>query len=82
MNDLIQQFQQNPKDTGSSAVQVIRLTDKIKTIAEHVKAHKKDLHCRRGLMAAISQRKSHLAYLKRKNEAKYFSLIQALGLRH
>lgn len=82
MEALFTQFQKDTKDTGSSAVQIIRLTKKIQTIAEHVKDHKKDLHCRRGLMAAISNRKSLLAYLKRKDHGTYASLIQALGLRH
>ena len=82
MEALFSKFQKDPKDTGSSAVQIIRLTKKIQTIAEHVKEHKKDLHCRRGLMAAISNRKSLLAYLKRKNQGTYLQLIQDLGLRH
>jgi small subunit ribosomal protein S15 len=82
MKDIIEKFQKNKQDTGSSEVQVIQLTHKIKVISDHIKLHPKDFHCKIGLMADISQRKSLLSYLKRKKLSRYQELIKALGLRH
>ncbi len=82
MNSLIQKFQKSTTDVGSSAVQVINLTDQIKVIADHVKKHPKDFHCRVGLMRAINLRKKMLAYLRKHENQTYLELIKALGLRH
>ena len=82
MSLLVQKFQKNAKDVGSSAVQVINLTGQISSIAEHVKKNPKDRHCRIGLMRAINLRKKMLAYLRRNENACYLDLIKALGLRH
>ncbi|MDU7176227.1 MAG: 30S ribosomal protein S15, partial [Klebsiella oxytoca] len=43
--------------------------------------HKKDHHSRRGLLRMVSQRRKLLDYLKRKDVARYSSLIERLGLR-
>lgn len=82
MNEILEKFQLNGKDTGSSAVQIIHMTRRIQEIAAHVKTHRKDNHCLRGLMRCISKRKSLLAYLKKGNQQMYQDLIRALGLRH
>jgi len=50
-------------------------------LTEHFKAHKKDNHSRRGLLQMVSQRRSLLDYLKRKDEGRYQALIQRLGIR-
>jgi len=68
-------------DTGSPEVQVALLSERIKNLTEHFKDHKKDNHSRRGLLALVSQRRSLLDYLKRKDEARYSTLIEKLGLR-
>ncbi len=68
-------------DTGSPEVQVALLSERIKNLTEHFKDHKKDNHSRRGLLALVSQRRSLLDYLKRKDEARYSTLIDKLGLR-
>ena len=82
MSSLVQKFQKSPTDMGSSAVQVIHLTDQIKSIADHVKRHPKDCHCRVGLTRAINLRKKMLAYLRKNKNQTYLDLIKALGLRH
>jgi len=69
-------------DTGSPEVQVAILTERIVNLTEHFKTNKKDNHSRRGLLAMVAKRRSLLAYLKSKNEARYTALIQKLGLRH
>jgi small subunit ribosomal protein S15 len=78
---LIGEYQQSKNDTGSPEVQVALLSSRISTLTEHFKAHAKDNHSRRGLLAMVSQRRKLLDYLKRKNVDRYRSLIARLGLR-
>lgn len=78
---LIKQFGAKPDDTGSPEVQVAILSERIANLTEHFKDHKKDNHSRRGLLKLVSQRRSLLDYVKTKDEARYQSLIERLGLR-
>ena len=70
-----------PGDTGSPEVQVAILSSRIATLTEHFKAHVKDNHSRRGLLMMVAQRRKLLDYLKKKDEARYSTLIEKLGLR-
>lgn len=79
---LINEYATKPGDTGSPEVQVAILTDRIKTLTEHFKTNKKDNHSRRGLLAMVAKRRRLLAYLKKKDEGRYKTLIEKLGLRH
>lgn len=78
---LIGEFATTAGDTGSPEVQVAILTERITNLTEHFKAHKKDNHSRRGLLKMVSQRRSLLDYVKRKDVARYQALIQRLGIR-
>jgi small subunit ribosomal protein S15 len=79
-NKLVQEFQQNPKDTGSSAVQVVKLSERIDELTGHLKTHPKDFGSKRGLLKLVCQRAGFLLYLKRTNQAQYKTLTQRLGL--
>ncbi len=79
--ELIDNFKIHAKDTGSSVVQIALLTGRINDLAEHLKAHKKDFHSRRGLLVMIGARRRHLAYLKKKDFDKYEETIKKLNLR-
>ncbi len=79
--ELVKEFATAEGDTGSPEVQVAILSERIKNLTEHFKGHKKDNHSRRGLLALVSQRRSLLDYLKRKDESRYSTLIEKLGLR-
>jgi len=68
-------------DTGSPEVQVAILTDRINTLTEHFKTHKKDHHSRRGLLVMVGRRRRLLDYLKAKDDARYDALIKKLGIR-
>ena len=68
-------------DTGSPEVQVAILTHRITALTEHFKEHKKDNHSRRGLLKMVSQRRKLLDYVRAKDEERYRSLIQRLGIR-
>jgi small subunit ribosomal protein S15 len=68
-------------DTGSPEVQVALLTQRIKDLTEHARAHKHDHHSRRGLLLLVGQRKRMLRYLETTDIERYRSLIKRLGLR-
>ena len=78
---LIKEFAIKEGDTGSPEVQVAILTSRITTLTEHFKGHKKDNHSRRGLLMMVALRRKLLDYTKSKDEARYQSLIQRLGIR-
>ncbi|PHR60631.1 MAG: 30S ribosomal protein S15 [Robiginitomaculum sp.] len=78
---LIKEYAQSESDTGSPEVQVAILTERIVNLTEHFKTNKKDNHSRRGLLAMVSQRRSQLDYLTKKDGARYKALIEKLGLR-
>ena len=80
-NGLLKQFQLHPKDTGSVEVQIALLTERINSLNKHLGEHSKDRHSRRGLLLMVGQRRKFLAYLQRKDYAKYQQIIQSLGLR-
>lgn len=79
--DIVRTFGSCETDTGSTEVQVALLTARINELSEHLKAHRKDHHSRRGLLVMVGQRKRLLGYLERSNYEGYKELIQNLGLR-
>lgn len=79
--NLIQQFRTHEGDTGSPEVQVALLTERITYLTEHFRTHAKDHHSRRGLLKMVSQRRSLLDYLKRKDLERYRKIVAALNLR-
>lgn len=78
---IVADFQRSQGDTGSPEVQVALLTARINDLTGHFKTHTKDNHSRRGLLKMVSQRRTMLDYLKRKNADSYRALIERLGLR-
>jgi small subunit ribosomal protein S15 len=78
---LIKDYATKPGDTGSPEVQVAVLSSRIATLTEHFKSHGKDNHSRRGLLMMVAQRRKLLDYVKKKDEARYNTLIERLGLR-
>ena len=68
-------------DTGSPEVQVALLTARINELTEHLRAHRKDHHSRRGLLMLVGKRRRLLKYLQASDIDRYRSLIQDLGLR-
>ena len=69
------------KDTGSSDVQIAVLTERIKLLSEHLKAHPHDQNTRRALLKLIGRRRRLLAYLSKEDINRYRNLIGKLGLR-
>ena len=67
-------------DTGSPEVQVSILSERISKLTDHLKAHKKDNHSRRGLLQMVNKRRRLLSYLKKKDEDRYSSVLEKLEL--
>lgn len=78
---LIREFAREEGDTGSPEVQVAVLTEHVKNLTEHLKAHRKDFTSRRGLLIMVGRRNKLLRYLRTKSPERYQELIQRLGLR-
>lgn len=79
--EIVGKYRTHDGDTGSPQVQVALLTERINGLTEHFRTHKKDNHSRRGLLKMVSQRRSMLDYLKRRDIEQYHELIKSLGLR-
>jgi small subunit ribosomal protein S15 len=77
----IEKFRLNPKDVGSSEVQIALLTQRIAELTEHLKTHRKDHSSRRGLLTLVSKRRRLLDYLRRTQTDRYRQVIEKLGLR-
>lgn len=80
-SELIKEFAQAEGDTGSPEVQIAILTERIRNLTEHMKAHKHDFHSRRGLLMMVGQRRRLMKYLRTKSQARYTGLIERLGIR-
>ena len=79
--EIVKEFGKNAQDTGSSAVQVAMMTQKIAELTEHLKSNKKDFATKRGLLMMVGKRKRLLSYLKAQNLDEYRELIKKLGIR-
>jgi small subunit ribosomal protein S15 len=78
---IIDTFKVHARDTGSADVQIALLTERINSLSEHFKSHKKDHNSRRGLLALVGRRRRLLTYLKRKDNKKYAQITEKLSLR-
>ena len=78
---LVSEYATAPGDTGSPEVQVALLSERISNLTEHLKAHAKDFHSRRGLLMLVGRRSRLLDYLKAKDAKRYETLIGRLNLR-
>jgi small subunit ribosomal protein S15 len=78
---IIKEVQMHDKDTGSPEVQISILSKKIDELANHLKKHKKDNHSRRGLLAMVADRQTHIKYLQRKDVKRYNVVAKKLDLK-
>ncbi len=79
--EIVQNFRREDGDTGSPEVQIALLSARIQHLTEHFGTHKHDHHSRRGLLKMVSQRRSMLDYLRRKDRQRYQDVIRRLGIR-
>jgi small subunit ribosomal protein S15 len=76
----IKDVQMHESDTGSSPVQIVLLSKRIKALADHLKKNPKDFHSRRGLLMMVGKRRRFLQNLKDKDEKAYGRLAKKLEL--
>ena len=78
---LIEEYQTKEGDTGSTAVQIALLTERINRLRDHLRVHRKDYHCLRGLLKLVGQRRRLLRYLSREDSGRYRELTSKLLIR-
>nr|YP_010494357.1 ribosomal protein S15 [Lactuca inermis]UWM97304.1 ribosomal protein S15 [Lactuca inermis] len=74
-------FQEQEENKGSVEFQVVSFTNKIRRLTAHLELHKKDYLSQRGLRKILGKRQRLLAYLSKKNRARYKELIGQLDIR-
>lgn len=79
--EIVTRHQKHAKDTGHSSIQISLLTERIRSISEHLKAHSKDHASQVGLLKLVGDRKRLLTYLKRTEPNDYEKLLKQLELR-
>ncbi|MFH1504613.1 MAG: 30S ribosomal protein S15 [Candidatus Omnitrophota bacterium] len=78
---LIDKFKEHVEDTGSAAVQIALLTERISYLTEHLKGHKKDFHSRRGLLILVGRRRRLITYLKTHDPQGYGEVSKELKVK-
>jgi len=68
-------------NTGSTEGQIALFTYRINHLTKHLKENHKDFNTERSLVKLVGKRRSLLDYLKKKDIAKYRTLIKELGIR-
>ena len=79
--EIIAKHARHEGDTGSPEVQIALLTERINSLTDHLRTHKKDHHSRRGLLMMVGQRRGLLNYLKEQDIERYRAIVKKLGLR-
>ncbi|KAK6229977.1 hypothetical protein QUC31_006901 [Theobroma cacao] len=78
---IFQEQEENKENRGSVEFQVVSFTNKIRRLTSHLELHKKDYLSQRGLRKILGKRQRLLAYLSKKNRARYKELIGQLDIR-
>lgn len=79
--EIIEKYGRHEGDTGSPEVQIALLTERINSLTDHLRTHKKDHHSRRGLLMMVGQRRGLLNYLTKQDIERYRAIVKELGLR-
>ena len=79
--ELIKEYGGTDKNTGSPAVQVALLSERIAHLTDHLKGHKKDFHSRRGLLLMVAKRAKLLKYINKTDVTLYRQIADKLGIR-
>jgi small subunit ribosomal protein S15 len=78
---IVEDNKKHDGDTGSTEVQIALLTQRIRDLTEHLRTHKHDHHCRRGLLKLVGQRRRLMNYLKKSDVERYRAIVAKLGIR-
>nr|QHN53641.1 ribosomal protein S15 [Parietaria debilis] len=74
-------YAEKEEKRGSVAFQILRLTNRIRTLSSHLELHRKDYLSKRGLRTILGKRQRMLSYLSKKNPIGYKQLINQLNIR-
>jgi small subunit ribosomal protein S15 len=80
-SEVVKKHAKNPGDTGSTAVQIALITERIKDLSGHMKGAKKDYASQLGLLKLVGQRRRLLSYLKKTDLNGYTAILKSLDLR-
>jgi len=80
-SEIIAEYARGESDTGSPEVQSLFSPSGSATLPTHLRYHKHDHHCRRGLLKLVGQRRRLLNYLKKTDIERYRAVVAKLGLR-
>jgi len=80
-SSLMKEYSRHGNDTGSPEVQIAILTNRIKSLTDHLRTHKHDESSRRGLLKMVGRRRRLLAYIRRNDFQRYMALTDSLGIR-
>lgn len=78
---VITDYRIHEQDTGSADVQVALLTERIKSLTDHLQSHPKDHGSRRGLLIMVGRRRQLLNHLRNSELGRYRNVVKRLGLR-
>ena len=77
----ITDFAPREGDTGSPEVQIALITARVTQLTAHLRINRHDESSRMGLLKLVGQRRRLLAYLRKKDFAKYQAISERLSLR-
>jgi small subunit ribosomal protein S15 len=80
-NKIMKKYQQNKGDTGSPEVQVGLLSKRIKNLQGHLEEHGHDAPAKLALLSLVAKRRRLLRYLASRDQERYESLIDKVGLK-
>ena len=80
-SELVTKYGEGEHDTGAAAVQIAILSERIRNLTEHLRAHRQDFATRRGLLKMIGRRRRLQNYLQARDPKHYAELIKELELR-
>lgn len=79
--EIVAKFGEGANDTGSPAVQIALLSERIAYLTEHLKVNKKDHSSKLGMLKLVGQRRRLMRYLKKSDLQRYANVIKELNLR-
>ena len=80
--EIISQYRKHKDDSGSPEVQIALLTERIKSLTNHLSTNPKDYQSRVGLQKMVGERKSLTQYLNRENSEVAVRILDQLGIRN
>ena len=79
--EIFQKYGKTANNTGAAESQIALFTERINSLTEHLKIHKKDFSTQYGLYKLVGKRRKQLNYLSARDIQRYRSLIKELGIR-